>query len=83
MDSGKGGDDGSQGKAMGKGMKESISRLFDQIRLLIVWGGLEILKPIAPDKHRFAIMQAIVNCLDGVLDGTSDVDRAVEKILRK
>jgi hypothetical protein len=62
-------------------MKESISRLFDQVRLLIVWGGLEILKPIAPDKHRLAIMQAIANCLDGVLDGTSDVDRAVEKIL--
>jgi hypothetical protein len=59
MRGGKGGDDGSQGKAMGKGMKESISRLFDQIRLLIVWGGLEILKPITPDKHRLAIMQAI------------------------
>jgi hypothetical protein len=63
-------------------MKESISRLFDQIRLLIVWGGLEILKPIAPDKHRLAIMQAIANCLDGVLDGTDDVGRAVEKILK-
>jgi hypothetical protein len=24
-------------------------------------GGLEILKPIAPDKHRLAIMQAIAN----------------------
>jgi hypothetical protein len=62
-------------------MKESISRLFDQTRLLIVWGGLEILKPIAPDNYRLSIMQAIANCLDGVLDGTSDVDRAVEKIL--
>jgi hypothetical protein len=40
-------------------MKESISRLLDQVRLLIVWGGLEILKLIAPDKHRLAIMQAI------------------------
>jgi hypothetical protein len=54
-------------------MKESMSRLFDQVRLLIVWGGLEILKPIAPDKHRLAIMQAIANCLDGVLDGRGDI----------
>jgi hypothetical protein len=60
-------------------MKKSISRLFDQIRLLIVCGGLEILKPITPDKHRLAIMQAIVNCLDGVVDGTDDVDRAVKE----
>jgi hypothetical protein len=63
-------------------MKESISRLFDQTRLLIVWGGLEILKPITPDKHRLAIMQAITNCLDGVLDGTDDIDRAVKEILK-
>jgi hypothetical protein len=63
-------------------MKESISRLFDQVRLLIVLGGLEILKPITPDKHRLSIMQAITNCLDGVLDGTSDVDRAVEEIFK-
>jgi hypothetical protein len=63
-------------------MKKSISRLFDQIRLLIVWGGLEILKPIAPDKHRLAIMQAIANCLDGVVYGTGDVDRAVKEILK-
>jgi hypothetical protein len=62
-------------------MKESISRLFDQIRLLIVWGGLEILKPITPDKHRLAIMQAITDCLDSVVHGTDDIDRAVEKIL--
>jgi hypothetical protein len=67
---------------MGKGMKKSISRLFDQTRLLTVWGGLKTLKPIAPDKHRLAIMQAIANCLDGVLDGTSDVDRAVEEIFK-
>jgi hypothetical protein len=63
-------------------MKELISRLFDQIRLLIVWGGLEILKPIAPDKHRLAIMQAIADCLDSVVHGTDDIDRAVEEILK-
>ncbi len=61
-------------------LKEAVSKLFTQLRLTIAIRLMDLAGNIAPKGYKKPIYDAIVHACNGVIDGTNDIDREVNRL---